>query len=562
VVLSGFASRHAEGVPALCIFLPEYTPLKKIVTLALTLALAAAVFSPAAWANDWTTPHVLTISDAGDVNTLNPHFSQNAPVANLSEMTMAWLVRWDEHNQPYPELALEVPTQANGGVSQDGLTVAYHLRHGAKWSDGAPFDADDVVFSAAVVNNPANDEGARFDGIASIDEPDKYTVVVHLKKPDSTFVVGFFSSCCANPSLLPKHLLAKYANINDVPYNALPVGIGPFKFERWDRGKQVTMVADPLYWRGRPKLDKVVYKIVPTRDGLFAELQAHTVDLWYQFSGAYLARIQALPGYGVFQQPSYAYNHFDFNLTHAPVADLAVRQALRLAMNRPELVAKAEHGVGVVQDSALPVTAPYFTDMGTTPYDPAKANAILDAAGWKRGADGIRVKNGVRLDLNLAMTAGQANMDAQADLLRNDWKQIGVKLTVQRYPNALMFAPAQQGGIMTGNAWDVITFAWAADPIGDYSPNYGCEQFPPAGQNDVRWCNKTAQQAMVALGTHYEQSQRTADDATLMRAFIADVPSIVSYLRIDLFAYNKDLKNYHPNNLTPFDNMMDVDIAE
>ena len=532
--------------------------MKKIATIALAIA---AAFSPAcARANDWTTPHVLTISDAGDVNTLNPHFSQNAPVANLSEMTMAWLIRWDEHNKPYPELATDVPTQSNGGVSKDGLTITYHLRRGVKWADGAPFDADDVVFSTAVVNNPANDEGGRFDQIASVDEPDKYTVVYHLKRPDAVFFVGLFSSCCANPSILPKHLLAKYPNINNVPYNSLPVGIGPFKFERWDRGKQVVLVANPLYWRGRPKLDKIVYKIVANRDALLAELQGHTVDLWYQFSGAYLARIQALPGYGIFQQPSYAYNHFDFNLTHAVVGDLAVRQALRLAMDRPQLVEKAEHGVGMVQDSALPVTAPYYTDMGVTPYDPVKANAILDAAGWKRGTDGIRAKNGVKLDLNLAATAGQPDTDAQIALIQAGWAQIGVNLHVQHYPNALMFAPPQQGGIMNGNSWDVITFAWAADPLGDYSGTYGCDAFPPAGQNDVRWCNKTAQQSMDALVGHYEQSERTADDKALMQAFIADVPSIVSYLRIDLFAYNTDLKNYHPNNLTPFDNMMDVDI--
>ena len=535
----------------------EYAPLKNF---AITLALAAAVSVPCARANDWTTPHVLTMSDAGDVSTLNPHFSQNAPTANLSELTMAWLLRWDEHNQPYAELATEVPTQSNGGVSKDGLTITYHIRRGVKWSDGAPFDADDVVFSTAVVNNPANDEGGRLDQIASVDEPDKYTVVFHLKKPDSIFFVGFFSSCCANPSILPKHLLAKYANINNVPYNSLPVGIGPFKFERWDRGKQVVLVANPLYWRGRPKLDKIVYKIVANRDALLAELQAHTVDLWYQFSGAYLARIQALPGYGVFEQPSYAYNHFDFNLSHAAVSDPVVRQALRLAMNRPQLVDKVEHGVGVVQDSALPVTAPYFSDMGTTPYDPVKANALLDAAGWKRGTDGIREKNGVRLDLNLALAAGQPNTDAQIELIRADWAQIGVNLRVQHYPVALMFAPAQQGGIVSGDAWDVVTFAWAADPLGDYSGEYGCDAFPPAGQNDVRWCNRTAQQSIDALSGHYEQSERTADDKRLMQAFIADVPSIVSYLRLDLFAYNKDLRNYHPNNVTPFDNMMDVDI--
>ena len=541
----------------------SYLVMHKPVALALGTALLLIVCTKAgrtedasARTNTWTTPHVLTISDGADLSTLNPHLSQAAPVANLSEMTMAWLLRWDEHNRPYPELATEVPTKANGGVSSDGLTITYHLRKGVKWSDGAAFDADDVLFSTAVVNNRANNEGGRLDQIAKVDEPDKFTVVFHLKKAYSLATEAFFSSCCANPPLLPKHLLAKYPNINDVPYNALPVGIGPFKFERWDRSKQVVLVADPLYWRGRPKLDK----IVPDREVLLSQLQTHDVDMWYQFSGAYLARIQAMPGYAVFRQPSYAYQHFDFNVTHAAVADPVVRQALRLALNRRQLVDKVEHGVGVVQDSVTPVNAPYFVDAGTTPYDPARANALLDRGGWKRGSDGVRAKHGTRLALNVATREGARNIDDQLELLRKDWARIGVAVNVRRYPAARFFAPAPKGGIVTGDGWDVITFAWASDPVGDYSATYGCNAFPPAGQNDLRWCNRTAQRAMDALVGHYEQSQRTADLKVVMRELLKDAPTIVAFMREDLFAYNRDLKNYHPNNLTPFDNMMDVDI--
>ncbi len=541
--------------------------LRKSVTLALGAALLLSICTRAGGAqnavgrvNAWTSPHVLTISDGGDVDTLNPHVGQSAAVANLSEMTMAWLLKWDEHNQPYPELATEVPTQTNGGVSKNGLTITYHLRKGVKWSDGVPFDADDVVFSTAVVNNVANNEASRFDQIVKVDEPDKFTVVYHLKKPYSPSSVAFFSSCCANPPVLPKHLLAKYPNINNVPYNSLPVGIGPFKFERWDRSKQVVMVANPLYWRGRPKLDKIIYKVIPDRNRLLSQLEAHQVDMWYQFSGAYLTRIQALTAYTVHRQPSYAYNHYDFNVTHPAVSDRLVRQALRLALNRQELVDKVEHGVGVVQDSVTPVTAPYFVDVGTTPYDPAQANALLDHAGWARGADGIRAKNGVRLDLNLATRAGTPDIDKQLELVRNDWKKIGVGLEVRHYPAALMFAPLQKGGVVNGDKWDVIIFAWGADPLGDYSAIYGCHSFPPAGQNDLRWCNQKAQGAMDALVGHYEQSQRKADLKVMLQEFVKDVPSIVSFLRVDMFAYNKDLKNYHPNNITPFDNMMEVDI--
>jgi peptide/nickel transport system substrate-binding protein len=547
----------------------SYFTMRKSAALALATVLVLSISTgasgtPAAGrVNSWSTPHVLTISDGIGVGitTLNPHLaSGSAQVANLSELTMAWLLRWNEHNEPYPELATEVPTKANGGISRDGLSITYHLRKGVKWSDGAPFDADDVVFSAKVINDPANNEGARLEQIVKVDEPDKFTVVFHVKKPFALSTVAFFSSCCANAPLLPKHLLAKYPNINNAPYNALPVGIGPFKFERWDRGKRVVMVADPLYWRGRPKLDEIVYKILPNRDALLSQIQAHHVDLWYQFAGGYLGRIAALPAYTVARRPSYIYNHFDFNVTHPAVSDPVVRQALRLALNRQELVDKAEHGAGIVQDSVTPTNAPYFVDMGTTPYDPAKANALLDQAGWIRGADGIRAKNGIKLNLRAIVGTGTKDLDAQFVLARRDWRKIGVDITVQHYPPALIFAPARSGGVIFGNAWDVVTFGWAADPVGDYSFNYACASFPPAGQNNLHWCNKKADAAMDALEGHYDQAQRVADLKIFMHELIQDAPSIVTYLRVDLFAYNKDLKNYRPNSLTPFDNMMEVDI--
>jgi peptide/nickel transport system substrate-binding protein len=513
--------------------------------------------------NSWTVPHVLTISDAGDINTLNPHLGQVAEVGYLGMMTMAWLIRWDAKNNPYPELATEVPTQANGGVSKDGLTITYHLRKGVKWSDGVPFDADDVVFSTGVVLNPANDEVGRlgWDQIAKVDEPDKYTVVYHMKKPYSPFVETFFSTAGGNPCILPKHLLAKYPNINNVPYNSLPVGIGPFKVERWDRSEQVVLVANPLYWRGRPKLDKVIFKIIPDRNTLLSQMQAHEIDMWFNAPGAYVARLTELTPYTVVRQPSYIYDHLDLNTHHPPFDNLVVRQALRLGVDRQALIDKIRHGVGILQEVTTPQSAPYYVNsIPVVAYDPAKANAILDKDGWKRGADGIREKGGLKLQINFATTSGAQDADQQIELIRANWKAIGVDINVRHYPPALMFAPLGQGGIVYGDKWDMIIFGWTADAVGDLSQIYGCQAFPPNAQNDLRWCNKRAQGAMDALYGHFDQAQRNQDVKIVQQELVGDAPTIVLELREDVFAYNKDLKNFQPNAVTSFDNMMDVDI--
>jgi peptide/nickel transport system substrate-binding protein len=514
--------------------------------------------------NAFTVPHVLRYTTApDDVTTLNPHLGQQQTLLLLSQLTMAWLIRFDEHNNAYPELATQVPTQQNGGVSKDGLTITYHLRKGVKWSDGAPFTADDVVFSTKVVLNPVNDEVGRlgWNLIAKIDEPDKYTVVYHLSKPYSPFVETFFATGGANPCILPKHLLDRYPNINHVPYNSLPVGIGPFKYKEWIRASKVVMVANPLYWRGMPKLKEIDWVVIPDRNTALAQLQAKAVDMWYPVPGAYYPRVQQLAPYTTLRLPSYLFNHLDFNLTSPALKDLAVRRALRLAIDRKTIITKIGHGVGYLNEQPAARTAPYYDPkIALVPFDIAQANAILDGAGWVRGPDGVRSKNGVKLALNFATTTGSPDADQQIELIRSWWSQLGVAISVKRYPLDLLLAPAEEGGIVYAGKFDVVVFAWGMDPIGDLSSEYGCASIPPNGQNDPRWCNKRANDAMLSLYAHYNQAQRNADDAIVQEEIVKDVPIVVLSGREDIWATNRDLKNFHPNAVSPFDNMMQVDI--
>lgn len=523
---------------------------------------AAAV--PAGEVNSWTHPHVLRYATSEDISGLNPALVQQNTVFYMAEMTMAWLIKWDEHNNPYPELATQVPTQANGGVSKDGLRITYHIRKGVKWSDGVPFDADDVVWSFHAILNPANNIVSRsgWDRITKIDEPDKYTVVIHLSKPYSPFVETFFSPAGANPCILPKHILAKYPNFNNVPYNSLPIGIGPFKYKEWQRGQKVVMVANPLYWRGAPKLKEIDFEIIPDLNTTLTELQAHQLDLWYPVPPSYFAtKMQNMSGFAYISQPGYLFNHIDFNLTHPALRDPAVREALRYAMDRPTMLRKISHNIGVIQEQPAPSTSAYWDpNIKPVPFDLAKANQILDQAGWKRGADGIRAKNGVRLSLVFVTNTGNQSGDALIELIRSWWQQLGVEMDVKHYGVALIFAPASEHGVLYSGNWDAIFFSWGVDAIGDMSTIYACDSIPPNGQNVLHWCNPTADNAMHDLFKHYDQAQRNKDDAVMMEQLAKDVPTIITNGRVDISVFNRDLKNFHPNGVSPFDNMMDVDI--
>jgi peptide/nickel transport system substrate-binding protein len=540
----------------------------RFVFVALIAASLAGLAGPAgsvepARQNAFTQPHVLRMADIGDVTSLNPMFAQQLVLSRMSSLTMAWLFKFDIDNKPYPELATVIPTQANGGISKDGNAITFHLRKGVKWSDGEPFSADDMVFTTKMILNPKTNVVGRdgWDQITKIDEPDKYTVVFHLSKPYSPFVVTFFSSAGANPSIVPKHLLENSTDVNRDPYNSKPVGIGPFRYVEWRRGDRVIMEPNPYYFRGLPKLKRVEYRIIPNRDTILTSLQTGDIDLWAQASRAYYPRIQTLKGFGIIRRPSYGFNHLDFNVSRPIVKDPRVRRALALAIDRSVLREKIGHGIGIIQDGVVSPASPFFDKaIKTSPFDPKRANELLDQAGWIRGADGIRTKDGQRLSLEFVSNTGSPDTDTTIELIRGWWKDVGALLDRHNYDPTMLFALEENGGIIYSGKFDVVVFAWFLSPSGDLSNIYGCHEFPPAGQNSLRWCDAKADAAMTAFKLTYDFAQQKKLNAVAQEAIAAQIPTFVMAIPEDLYAYNLDLKGFRPNAVTAFDDFMNVDI--
>jgi peptide/nickel transport system substrate-binding protein len=530
--------------------------------LAACVAGAAPVHAQSGTRHPWTIPHVLRYATAEDIVGLNPHLNAQAVLSFMSSLTMAWLVRYDRHNMPVPELATAVPSKANGGVSRDGKTITYHLRRDAKWSDGVPFSAEDVKFSVDVVRDPANNEQTHqgFDLIDRVETPDPYTVVFKLREPYSGFYVNFFSSAGASPCILPKHLLGGLKTINDAPYNALPVGIGPFKYASWKRSDSVEMVPDPLYFGRKPKLERVIFKLIPERNTVLTQLRTHEIDLWLPVPAAYYDRVRDVPDVHVLRQGSYVYNHIDFEVEHGALRDVAVRRALRLATDRATIREKIRHAVGILQESFFAPGHPFHVDIPSAPYDIAEANRELDSAGWKRGSDGIRAKAGQRLDFTVAIGTGLPDTDAIVELIRLSWAQIGARFDVKRYPSPIYFAPLQTGGIIYSGKYDVAIFAWYTAPNGDVANQFSCDRIPPKGQNIPRYCDREVDRQLVRFISTYNPAEQRAASRIAQERIVADVPTIVLDVREDLFAYNDDLRDFHPNQVTPFDDLVNVDI--
>jgi peptide/nickel transport system substrate-binding protein len=537
---------------------------KRILALGLAAALLAGFANPSAAAggrkNAFTIPHTLRIGDTQDFDSLNPHLATAITLLSLSQLTMAYLVRYGPDNRPVPELATVVPTRVNGGISKDGRTITWRLRPGVKWSDGVPFDADDVVFSTNAVNNPANNEVGRdgWDLITKIDEPDKHTVVFHLKQPYSGYVPTFFGSAGANPCILPKHILGDLPNINNAPYNSKPVGIGPFRYVEWVRADHVTLEANPYYWRGKPKLERVLYKIIPDRNTLLTQLETGEVDLWANVPPAFAGRAMALKTVAHVRAPGAYYQHLDFNTTRPALRDRTVRAALRLALDRPVMLQKINHGIGIVQESPISPALPLATTLPFVGFDLAKANRMLDDAGWKRGADGIRAKDGVRLNLEWATVSGSPDADSRIEMIRSMWEQAGVAFELKHYNVALFFQ--LRGGIVYDGKFDVTAFGWQMTPDADLNPFNSCALMPPQGQNVSRLCDRRLEKLLQQQKATYDEQKRKAIAAQALKIIDDEVPYVVLFIQEIVHVYNDDLAGWHPNSATPFDNFMNVDI--
>jgi peptide/nickel transport system substrate-binding protein len=321
------------------------------------------------------------------------------------------------------------------------------------------------------------------------------------------------------------------------------------------------MVPDPLYFGPKPKLQRILFKIVPDRNTVTTQLQTHEIDLWTPVSPAYYDRVKAIPGLTVDRYPSYYFGHLDLQNAHPGLDDRRVRQALRLAVDRNEIKDKIRHGIGIVQDNPVSPKNPAFNkDVPTAPFDLERAGKLLDEAGWKPGPDGIRAKNGHSLSLVFATSTGTPDTDSMIELVRANWKKIGVGLDVKRYPSPLMFAPYADGGIVYGGKWDVVTFNWGGDPIADLSNLYECNQIPPHGQNDVRYCSQTVSAAMEKFKTEYDDAKRQKYANIIQAGVAADAPTIVLDILEDIYAHNSDLTGFHPNQVSPFDDFTNVDI--
>lgn len=323
--------------------------------------------------------------------TLVTAFNSAQMVQQISAKMMDGLLSYDKGFEPVAALA------TGWQVAPDGLSIAFKLRDGVKWHDGAPFTSADVKYTFEEILKKHHPRGrATFAHLASVDTPDSLTAVFRLAQP-SAYIMAALSA--SESPVLPKHLYEK-GEPQTSPLLAAPVGTGPFKFAEWQRGRFIRLVRNPDYWiKGQPGFETVIVRFVPDAGARAVSLETGEIDIGGgdPVPLADLPRIGKVPslvvtteGYAMFGGMYY----FEFNMRDPQFKDVRVRQAIAHAIDRDFVAKNTWFGYASAATGPLSNKQPkfYSADVPKYPFDLKKAEALLDAAGFPRKEGGVRFR--------------------------------------------------------------------------------------------------------------------------------------------------------------------------
>jgi peptide/nickel transport system substrate-binding protein len=493
-------------------------------------------------------PGVVRIVGAGTIDSLIPEISSSAASSDMAMFWGGWFFLVNDKGRLEPDLALEIPTRENGGISADGKTITYHLRKGVLWHDGTPFTADDAVFTwHDVIMNPANNVLTRtgYDQIESMSAPDPHTVVVHLKQPYAPAVATFFAPSLAPMPVLPKHLLAGLPNINHAPYGLKPVGTGPFVVTKYEQGVGVTLMANPQYWRGPPKLKEIDYLIIPDSNTREVMMRTGEADLYSDAQMNQLPTLASIPNTTLLRTPFNEFDYLTFNVTHPPLDDVNVRRALAMGIDKRYIIHTVLHdGADAAVGDQPAYLYTYDPNIPAPKYDPKAAAALLDAAGWKVGADGYRTKTGQRLELVFAFDREANDGERIGAILQQQFKPLGVNLILKGIAHSIYYADKNAGGVLSQGKFDIAYEGWIGGLDPDDIALWACNQ--RGGFNHSFICDPRIDAAERAALTNYDEAARRAAYVKIQDLLAQDVP--VDFLffqrRNDLIA--DSLHDYKP----------------
>jgi peptide/nickel transport system substrate-binding protein len=531
--------------------------MKKVALTVLILCLAIGV--PAATAAE----KVVTLGIYQEPENLNTYIGVQTVITYVHRPFAEYLIDVNEKGEYIPVLATEVPSLENGGVSEDGLTITYKLKKGVKWSDGQPFTSADVKFTWEALINPKNLVKSRsgYELIESVETPDDHTAVVKYKEYYAPYLTRF-------APVLPKHILGQLDNMNDAPYNRMPVGTGAFRVTEWVSGDHITMEKNPYYREAdKVKIDKLFFKIIPSREVGIAQIQAGDVDGVWDLIEAQIPMMEKNPEISLCLSNGLVSERLIMNHStplppnngnpdypHPILADLRVRQAIQYAIDKDTIIDKLLYGKAQPGTTEIPDGWAHNPDVKPTEYDPEKAKQLLDAAGWKPGADGIREKDGTRLRLKITTTTGNKLREMVEQVLVAQMKAVGIEFYIENVPSSVLFGSWANDADRKKGRYDILMYTTGPgiDPHQQYEGYFHSKNIPTeanggSGYNYTRHRDAELDKWLDLAGKAPSLEKR-AEAYRKAQARVAEiVPHIYLYRRVNVHAFRNNIKGWIPN---------------
>ncbi len=472
-------------------------------------------------------PQTVTMVIESSPTSLDPRIGVDAQSEHIFPLIFDSLVHKNAQFNLEPWLATSWETP-------DPLTYRFHLRTDVHFHNGQALTSADVKYTLDSMRNGTviTAKAASLAQITRIDTPDAATVVFHLKQPDAALLWNLSDGAIG---IIPA------GSGRDFAFH--PVGSGPFRFVSQSQDDEVVLERNDHSWQPLPAIARIRFAVVPDAITRALELEKGSADVCINCMTADMVdALSKRPNLQVVSGPGTNLNYITFNAQDSVLRDLRVRQAIALAINRPLIIHSLWRDRARLADSLLPPQHWAWTgDVQTYPYDPAKANALLDAAGWKRGKDGVR--------FHLAMkTSTDESSRLLAMILQQQLREVGIALEVRSFEFATFYADISKG------AFQMYTLRWLGneDP-GIFGYAYDSRSFPPHGANRGRYVNATLDGLIREAGMSSDQAQRRADYVKVQQILAAELPSINLWYLDAVLVHTRRLGNIKISSSGNFD---------
>jgi len=501
---------------------------------------------------------------------LNQYLAVAAIVRQVSDATTAPLATVNAEGQFVPVLAAELPSLANGGVSDDFLTITWKLRPDLKWSDGTPLTSEDIKFTWQAVAHPNSGAvlSAGFDLIEDIETPDPLTAVVKYRSVNQAYLQQFMFG------IFPAHAAGPVDDMSNWDYNRNPtVSAGPFVLDEWRAGDSISMTRNPNYYLpGQPYLDRIIFRIVPDPGAQLAIMAQGEGDvhLWpgeemevYNAQMGGVATLQEIPGQWNMAMRFNLSRPFDGDPVAEPphpiLGDLRVRQAIAHAINYDQIVTEINPGT-------IPVNSPfaygwYQCDQPRVyDYDVARAKALLEEAGWVEGPGGIRIAqgaahapDGTRLTIQLNGYTNFQPLVRLEEALAEMFKVVGIETTIQNDDFSIIFGSWSDGAPRKLGNFDVLIYdaSLTLEPHASLRNQFHSSAIPsadnPAGANYSRWVNAQADAALERAGSTVDVPTRQAAYCELAELIATELPQLHLFLFTEGYGTSYRLTGFQGN---------------